>query len=55
MHFLQAQVAGVGLSFGVRMQPDFRLLEQPEVVTAAFVMGNADNFARGLIDDDLRL
>jgi hypothetical protein len=55
MYFLQAQVAGVSLGFGIGMQPDFRLFEQPEVVATAFVMGNANDLACSLINDNLRL
>ena len=37
------------------MQPDSGFFEQPEVVTAARVVGEAENPARGPVDDELRL
>jgi hypothetical protein len=55
MHFLQAQVAGVGHGFGVGMEPDPRLLEHPEIMPAASGVREADDRARRLVDDELSL
>ena len=37
------------------MQPDPGFFEQPEVVAAARIVGEAENPARGPVDDELRL
>ena len=55
MELLQTHVPGVGDGFGFGMQPDPGFFEQPEVVAAARVVGEAENPARGLIDNELRL
>lgn len=53
--FLQTHVAGVGDGFGIGVQSDARLPEQPEVVAAARFVGDADDPARRLVHDELRL
>ncbi len=55
MHFLQAQIAGVGHGLGVGMESDTRLLEHPEIMPAAGRMREADDRARRLVDDELGL
>jgi len=55
MHFLQAQIAGVGHGVGVGMESDTRLLEHPEIMPAAGRMREADDRARRLVDDELGL
>jgi hypothetical protein len=40
---------------GLGMQPDPGFFEQPEVVAAARIVGEAENLARGPVDDELRL
>lgn len=55
VQLLQAQVARVGDGLGVGMEANARLLEHPEVVTAASGVCEADDRARRLVDDELRL
>jgi hypothetical protein len=55
MQFLQAHVAGVGHGFGVGMEPDGGLLEQPEIMAAARSVGDADDSVRRLVDNELCL
>ncbi len=55
MQVLEAQVAGVRDGVGLGMQPDPGFFEQPEVVAAARIVGEAENPARGPVDDELRL
>lgn len=37
------------------MQPDSGFFEQPEVVAAARIVGEAENLPRGPVDNELRL
>ncbi len=55
MELLQTHIPGVGDGCGLGMESDPGLFEQPEVVVAARVVGEAENLARGLVDDKLRL
>jgi hypothetical protein len=55
VELVQAHRPGVGNGFGLGMQPDSGFFEQPEVVAAARVMGEAENPARGPVDDELCL
>ncbi len=52
---LQAHVARVGDGLGVGMEANARLLEHPEVVPADSGVYEADDRARLLVDDELRL
>jgi len=55
VQLLPAHVARVGDGLGVGMEANARLLEHPEVVTAASGVCEADDRARRLVDDELRL
>ncbi len=55
MYLLQAQVAGVGHGCGVGMESDARLLEHSEIMPAAGGVCKADDCARRLVDNKLRL
>ena len=55
VELVQAHIPGVGNGFSLGMQPDAGFFEQPEVVAAARVVGEAEIPARGLVDDELRL
>lgn len=52
---LQAPIPRVGAGFGLGMQPNPGLVQQPAVVAAAPVVGEAENPARGPVDDEVRL
>ncbi len=55
VELVQAHIPGVGNGFGLGMQPDPGFFEQPEVVAAACVVGEAENLARGPVDHELCL
>ena len=55
MKLLQPHIADVGNGFGVGMELDVGLLEQPEVMATPRVMSEAENLVRRLVDNELRL
>ena len=55
MELLQSHALHVSDGFGFGMEPDPGFLEQPKVVAADRVMGEAENRARGPVDDESHL
>ncbi len=55
VEFLEPHIPSVGHGFRLRRQPDAGLLEQPEIVTTASRVREAENRVRRLIDDELGL
>lgn len=55
MPFLEALIAGVGHSLSLKMEPDARLLEHPEVMPPACGVRQTEDRAHCLVHDELHL